>query len=356
MDSAIVRPGPRLLCFVYTKRLPVNERIEVMPLLANQSSVFYIGFLKTAIEFRYSLTKRCGMDTIHHDKRFRKTDDLEDKAMKMRIVADSSANLLEMKDVEFASVPMHIIVGEQDYADTAEIDLAAYQQHLREYKGKTTTAAPSPGEWEEAFGDADVIFCFTLTGAMSGTHNSAVIAGESYESEHPGAKVYVVDSLSTGPEIYLLAEKTRELILAGMEPEKIYEEIRAYHQTTHLYFSLASVDNFAKNGRVSHVIAKGIGLMGIRIVGTASPEGTLDFKGKCRGDKKALALILEKMKELGYKGGRVVIAHNQNEAAALQLKMRIEELFGYFNGVIHPERALCCYYAEPGSVMVGFEA
>ena len=101
---------------------------------------------------------------------------------------------------------------------------------------------------------------------MSGTHNSAVIAGESYESEHPGAKVYVLDSLSTGPEIYLLAEKTRELILAGMEPEKIYEEIRAYHQTTHLYFSLASVDNFAKNGRVSHVIAKGIGLMGIRIV------------------------------------------------------------------------------------------
>ena len=96
--------------------------------------------------------------------------------------------------------------------------------------------------------------------------------------------------------------------------------------------------------------------MGIRIVGTASPEGTLDFKGKCRGDKKALALILEKMKELGYNGGRVVIAHNQNEEAALQLKMRIEELFGYFNGVIHPERALCCYYAEPGSVMVGFEA
>ena len=39
--------------------------------------------------------------------------------MKMRIVADSSANLLEMKDVEFASVPVHIIVGEQDYADTA---------------------------------------------------------------------------------------------------------------------------------------------------------------------------------------------------------------------------------------------
>ena len=51
------------------------------------------------------------MATIPRSKRFRKTDDLEDKAMKMRMVADSSANLLEMKDVEFASVPVHIIVG-----------------------------------------------------------------------------------------------------------------------------------------------------------------------------------------------------------------------------------------------------
>ena len=145
-------------------------------------------------------------------------------------------------------------------------------------------------------------------------------------------------------------------VATRLENLGIQKGLAAYHQTTHLYFSLASVDNFAKNGRVSHVIAKGIGLIGIRTVGTAGPEGTLDFKGKCRGDKKVLVLILKKMKELGYNGGRVIIAHNQNEAAALQLKMRIEELFGTFNGVIHPERALCCYYAEPGSVMVGFEA
>ena len=145
-------------------------------------------------------------------------------------------------------------------------------------------------------------------------------------------------------------------VATRLENLGIQKGLAAYHQTTHLCFLLASVDNFAKNGRVSHVIAKGIGLIGIRIVGTAGPEGTLDFKGKCRGDKKVLVLILEKMKELGYNGGRVIIAHNQNEAAALQLKMRIEELFGTFNGVIHLERALCCYYAEPGSVMVGFEA
>ena len=69
-------------------------------------------------------------------------------------------------------------------------------------------------------------------------------------------------------------------VATRLENLGIQKGLAAYHQTTHLYFSLASVDNFAKSGRVSHVIAKGIGLIGIRIVGTAGPEETLDFKGQ----------------------------------------------------------------------------
>ena len=53
-----------------------------------------------------------------------------------------------------------------------------------------------------------------LTGTMSGIHNSAVIAGESYESEHPGARVYVMDSLSTGPEMYLPGLKHKRVEVA----------------------------------------------------------------------------------------------------------------------------------------------
>ena len=297
--------------------------------------------------------------------------------MKMKIVADSSANLQDLTEVKaanttvrekgepadvtegtelaFASVPVHIMLGDQDIADTAVLDLKAFQKALKEYKGKTTTAAPSPGEWVEAFGDADVIFCFTLTSAMSGTYNSAVIAGESYEAEHPGAKVYVIDSRSTGPEMVLLVEKARELILSGKAPEQIDQELKVYQQKTHLYFSLASVENFAKNGRIHPLIAKGIGLMGIRLVGTASEAGTLEVKGKCRGDKKAWALILDAMENCGYRGGRVILAHNQNEEGAQNLKTRMNEAFGNIPVVIQKERALCCYYAEPGSVMVGFE-
>ena len=241
--------------------------------------------------------------------------------MKMKIVADSSANLLALPDIDFGIVPLHVIVGENDYVDDDKIDLTAMQEDLSSYKGKTSTSSPSPHEWENAFGDADVVFCITITSTLS----SAVIAKDIYEQNHAGRKVYVLDSLSTGPEIALFIEKIAELIKAGFAPDDIYKALLEYKDKTHLYFSLASLNNFAKNGRISPVIAAGIGLLGVRVVGKASDEGTLLPLDKCRGEKRAL-------------------------------KKLIENTFGIFNGKIQKTRALCSYYAEPGSLLIGFEA
>ena len=166
--------------------------------------------------------------------------------MKMKIVADSSANLLALPDIDFGVVPLHIIVGENDYIDDDKIDLTAMQENLSSYKGKTSTSSPSPHEWENAFGDADVVFCITVTSSLSGTYNSAVIAKDIYEQNHAGRKVYVLDSLSTGPEIALFIEKIAELIKAGFAPDDIYKTLLEYKDKTHLYFSLASLNNFAK--------------------------------------------------------------------------------------------------------------
>ena len=174
--------------------------------------------------------------------------------MKMKIVADSSANLLSLPDIDFGVVPLHIIVGENDYIDDDKIDLTAMQENLSSYKGKTSTSSPSPHEWENAFGDADVVFCITITSSLSGTYNSAVIAKDIYEQNHTGRKVYVLDSLSTGPEIALFIEKIAELIKAGFAPDDIYKTLLEYKDKTHLYFSLASLNNFANTSSLTQSI------------------------------------------------------------------------------------------------------
>lgn len=275
-------------------------------------------------------------------------------AVKYQIVSDSASDLLELADINFSTVPLHIVVDGTDFADDARLSVPNLLDKLRNGKS-STTACPSPDDWITAFHDADRVFCVTITSGLSGSYNSAVIAKDIYEEKHPDRKVYIIDSLATGSKMVMLCEKLRELIQAGHDAEEIYRQIKEYNEHCFLYFALASLDNLARNGRVSPILAKGIKILGIRIVGTASTEGMLEPLSKCRGDKRSIPAIIEYMKEKGYQGGRVVITHNGNHEAAMELKRQLKTTFGTRSGEIHRTRGLCSYYAEPGSVMLAFD-
>ncbi len=274
--------------------------------------------------------------------------------VKYQIVSDSASDLLELADINFSTVPLHIVVDGTDFADDARLSVPNLLDKLRNGKS-STTACPSPDDWITAFHDADRVFCVTITSGLSGSYNSAVIAKDIYEEKHTDRKVYIIDSLATGSKMVMLCEKLRELILAGHDAEEIYRQIKEYNEHCFLYFALASLDNLAKNGRVSPILAKGIKILGIRIVGTASTEGMLEPLSKCRGDRRSIPAIIEFMKEKGYQGGRVVITHNGNHEAAMELKRQLKTTFGTRSGEIHRTRGLCSYYAEPGSIMLAFD-
>ena len=265
-------------------------------------------------------------------------------AVKYQIVSDSASDLLELADINFSTVPLHIVVDGTDFADDARLSVPNLLDKLRNGKS-STTACPSPDDWITAFHDADRVFCVTITSGLSGSYNSAVIAKDIYEEKYPDRKVYIIDSLATGSKMVMLCEKLRELIQAGHDAEEIYRQIKEYNEHCFLYFALASLDNLARNGRVSPILAKGIKILGIRIVGTASTEGMLEPLSKCRGDKRSIPAIIEFMKEKGYQGGRVVITHNGNHEAAMELKRQLKTTFGTRSGEIHRTRGLCSYYA-----------
>ena len=274
--------------------------------------------------------------------------------MNMKIVADSSANLLSFAGAPYASVPLKIVTDEREYVDDVNLDTGAMLDDLDAYKGKSGTSCPNVGEWLEAFGDAEGIFTVAITSNLSGCHNAAVQAKAVYEEQHPERKVCCLDTLSTGPEMVLIVEKLAELIAQGLTFEEIEIQIREYMQKTHLLFMLESVENLAKNGRVSPLIAKAVGFLNIRIVGKASDVGTLQQLHKCRGEKKGLETMLTVMEEHGFTGGKVRINHAHNPKAAQALLNLIQSKYEV-ESVIAPMTGLCCFYAERGSVMVGFE-
>ena len=273
----------------------------------------------------------------------------------VKIVADSSANLMELKTVAFDAAPMKVITAQREFVDDRNLDLDEMIGFFKSYKGRSQSSCPNPEDWLTTFGDAEDVFCVAITSGLSGSYNAACIAKEMYETEHPGRRVFVIDSLSAGPELTLLVEKLEELVVAGKSFEEICAYMPEYQKKTGLLFMLESLNNFAANGRVSPAVAKIAGVLGIRIVGKASDAGTLEPTDKCRGEEKSLKTILKHLKESGLKTGKVILAHCLNEPAANTLKNMIETDLPGVAVKIGINLGLCSFYAEKGGLLVGFE-
>ena len=272
----------------------------------------------------------------------------------IKLVLDSSADLTAMEEIPFSFAPLKVVTQEEQFIDDETLDVEAMAETLYNYRGRSTTSCPNPEDWLAAFGDAEEILCITITSSISGTYNSARIAKQQYEEAFPGRRVELIDSLSAGPEIALMAEKAREWILEGRTLAEIAAGLKNY--PTELFFALESLQNFANNGRVSKLAAKTAGVLGIRAVGRASDHGTLELLEKVRGEGRTLNTLVRLLEEKGYKGGKARITHCGNPAAAEALSMLIKEQFPGASVTVAKCRGLCAYYAERGGMLLGFEA
>ena len=275
--------------------------------------------------------------------------------MNTKIVVDSSASLYTLQGVDFECVPLKIITDDAEYLDNGTMDALGMAQTLRTYKGKTSTSCPNVSDWLAAYEGADEVYAITITGTLSGSYNAAQLAAEEYQQENPGKRVFVLDSLSTGPEQRLLAEHLRDLLAEGKEFDEICEEMLRYHKHTHLLFSLESLANLARNGRVKPAVAAVARMLGIRVIGQASEAGELEVLCKTRGEHGALERIVLELKGHGYTNGKVIIAHCGNPDAADRLKKMLHAVFPGAQVDVSPCGGLCSYYAELGGLMVGYE-
>ena len=275
--------------------------------------------------------------------------------MAFRVVADSSSNLYTFDGLDFAGVPLKVLCGRREYADTPDLDVDAMVDALAAAKEGATTSCPNAHEWLQAYGDAEEIFAVAITSNLSGTCSAAMQAADDYLAAHPNGKIRVFDTLSTGPEMVLIVEKLRQCEAEGKSFAETEAAIDAYMQHTHLLFMLKSLANLAKNGRVSSAVAKVAGVLGVRVVGCASQEGTLELLHKSRGEKKAVNDVLSEMRRSGFRGGKVRITHCRNLAGAKTLMAEILVAFPGSDVSISRCNGLCSYYADQGGLLIGYE-
>ncbi len=280
--------------------------------------------------------------------------------MKWVIVTDSSSDMAGMKEelngaVGFETTPLKLLIGADEFVDDEKLDVDVMMKALAAYPGKSGSAAPSPGEWKEAFEKADYAVAVTISSNLSGSYASAQAGIQMLKEEYPDKKVLLVDSRSTGPAMMMLALRAYELAKQNVDFDTMESEMDAYFKGLRTLFVLENMDNLVKNGRVSKLAGGMASLLGIKVMGEATPEGTLGVLKKSRGRLQSHDNMLETMFGKGYKGGLVKIGHCHNEEKAKYIKEKIKAKFADAKIEIYKLRGLDSFYAEEGGIIMGYE-
>ena len=275
--------------------------------------------------------------------------------MTIRIVSDSSSDLLTLTGVDYRTVPLKVMCGSKEYVDELGTDVESMVLALQDFDGPSTTSCPNMKEWLDAFEGADEVFAITISSGLSASFSSAEMAVREFLNANPDGKAYIFDSHATGPVERLIIEKLREGIMAGKSFEEIRDETIEYQKRIRILYSLESLNNLARNGRVNPHLARIASTLSIRAIGHASDEGTVELLHRCRGNNRALKTIVKEMASRGCSGGTVHIDHCLNHKAALSLKEMIEKQFPGIDVHINSCGVLCSYYADMGGLIVGYE-
>ncbi|TCD46684.1 DegV domain-containing protein [Streptococcus sp. X16XC17] len=278
---------------------------------------------------------------------------------KWKIIADSGCDYKTLenlaKDTEFVSVPLTVQVGQETFLDDEKLNIDQMMEIMYASSSAASSACPSPQAYDTAYEGTENVIVITLTGTLSGSHNSARLAREHFLEGHPHVNIHIIDSLSAGGEMDLLVYETNRLIAMGLDFKQVVAGLEAYQQRTKLLFVLAKVDNLVKNGRLSKFLGTVVGLLNIRMVGEASAEGTLELLQKARGHKKSLSAAFDEIKKAGYMGGRITLAHRNSDKFCQQFSEMVLAEFPQAQLEIIPTSGLCSFYAEENGLLMGYE-
>lgn len=279
--------------------------------------------------------------------------------MEWKIVVDTACDFREIpnkaENVTYERVPFSLQIEDKVFVDTLDLDIDKMMEEMYASSEPARSACPSPEAYLAAYRGAKNVIVLTLTGAMSGSYNSAIIGEKMLKEENEDVNIHIIDTLSAGGENDLYLLKINELIKEELSFDEVVSEMKKYQENSKLIFVLEKVDNLVKNGRLNKLAAAVVGLLNMRMVGEASDEGTLHLLHKVRGEKKAVSTVVDEMIKAGYKGGRAVITHRNNESICKKIEDKLKEKFSNVEFIIVPTSGICSFYGEEGGMLLGYE-
>lgn len=217
----------------------------------------------------------------------------------VKIITDSTADFTAAEAAELGIDIVHLRTrfGDEEYIDGVDITPHQFYEKLVESDVLPTTSQPSPAEFEAAFAsaleEAGEVVAITISSALSGTYQSAVIAAETF-----GDRVRVVDSLSASIGEQVIVRRAAQLAAEGLSAAELAGRIEAERGDVCVLALLDTLEYLKRGGRISAAAAFAGGVLSIKPVVTLR-DGAVALVGKARGSKNGGNLLNQLVEKHG---------------------------------------------------------
>ncbi|NLJ75711.1 MAG: DegV family protein [Peptococcaceae bacterium] len=278
--------------------------------------------------------------------------------MGIKIITDSSCDLpQELVDKHDIGIVSLHVTFEDDSTFTERVTITPEQfwRRMVAQKELPKTSRPTPEAFMEAFRTAldnyrSVIY-LGLSSALSGTFESAQLAAKSVSGD-----IHLIDSLTGSLGLGVLAVKAYDFIRPGFSTQSIVKKIVDYRDGMNTLFTMDSLENLIKGGRVGRLPGFIGTMLRIRPIGKAGDVGQIDVLEKVRGRGKSLQRMAQLVGEMGSKLQEKIIgiSHVDCLPEALQIKKELEKRYQPREIIVSKVGTTMGTYAGTGGLIVAF--
>lgn len=277
---------------------------------------------------------------------------------KVSIISDSTCDLSKelLEKYDITVFPLHIHLGEKEYADGIDITPEEIYQWSEETKETPKTSALSLFDAKEyikkALEKSEEVIVFCISEQMSSCCSVMHMAAVEMEVED---KVFVVDSMNLSTGIGLQILEAAELAETGMGAGEIVEKIKEIQPQVRSSFVVDSLTFLHRGGRCSGVAALAGNTLKLHpciFVINGKMQAGKKYRGKM--DKVILNYVEDlKAELLTAKKEHVFITHSGCEDSLIEtIKKELEELNYFENIYVTRAGGVITSHCGPGTLGV----
>jgi DegV family protein with EDD domain len=209
-------------------------------------------------------------------------------------------------------VPLSVRFGDTEYIDRTTITTDEFWAKCSQSPVMPETAAPAPGQFKNAYENlaaagATSVVVIALSSSLSATMQSAELAAKDVAGS---IDVRIIDSRNASMGLGLTVLDCAEAARKGASVDEVVALANSLIPRTHVFGALDTLENLKKGGRIGGAKAMLASALSIKPL-IEVRDGLVEEAGKQRTRSKALAFLVDVLKQNDGKLERVGILHAQ---------------------------------------------